>query len=410
MANVLKELASLPLEDRRSMGIEHTPREIASQPRLWIENFKLLRGREGEIRTFLESNIFLKRKPRVILSGAGTSAFIGLSVQNLLRSRWGIDVDARPTTDIVTHWDSILLKDADNVLVSFSRSGNSPESLGTVMLANTFCERISHIIITCNKDGKLARLYGDSDNTLLLLLTPETNDKGLAMTSSFSTMLMTAQFLAYIDDLEEYEMIINSISEATEGIFEEYSSLLKEITELDFKRAVFLGSGTLYGCAVESHLKLQELTAGRVICKADSFLGLRHGPEVVIDDKTLVVYFLSSDPFVRRYELDLMRDVWAKGIGMTKLVVCDRSDGEVERYVDHAIEFDRDGVFRIPDMCRPVMDVTIGQMLGLFKSINLNLKPDNPSEEGIITRVVKGVRIYDPEAYKRNGEFKVIAE
>lgn len=400
MVNSLRELTLLPKEELRDRGIEYTPREIESQPKLWTKNFKILKEREGEIRSFVKSQIISKKSPKVILSGAGTSAFIGLSVQNLLRSRWSIDVDARPTTDIVTNWNSIFLKRANYTLVSLARSGNSPESIGAFILANRFCEEINHIIITCNKDGKLAKQKEENDNILLLLLSPETNDKGLAMTSSFTTMVMATQFLAYLENLKRYQRIIEDLSEATEELFESYSGLVKNISELNFDRGIFLGSGALYGCAVESQLKLEEMTGGRIICKADSFMGVRHGPEIAINDKTIVIYFLSTDPLVRRYELDLMKSVHDKKLGMKKIVVCDKSNDEIETYVDHVIEFNRNKKFDIPDLCRPIMDVTIGQMLGLFKSQALGLKPDNPSEGEVITRVVKGVTIYDNEIFE----------
>lgn len=395
--NYLHRLSSLPGEERVEKGIEYTPLEIESQPQLWMRNFEILRKREEEIRSFIEGRIFLKESPRVILSGAGSSAYIGLASQNLLRYKWQLDVDARASTDIVTHWSSVLLKHADNTLVSFARSGNSPESMGAVILASRFCEKMSHIFVTCNKEGRLAKMGRERDDVLLLLLSKETNDRGLAMTSSFTTMLMTAQFLAHIDDPKQYEPIVGDLSRATGNLFEEYSEPIKEVSETRFNRAVFLGSGGLYGCAVESSLKLQEMTGGTVICKADKFMGVRHGPLAVIDDKTIVVYFLSSDPFVRRYELDLMKEIKEKDIGMKRIAVCNKADDDVDQSVDYAIEFDKKDTFEIPDFYRPVMDVTVGQMMGLFKSLSLNLKPDNPSERGIISRIVKGVKIYDYE-------------
>jgi len=391
-------------------GAEHTPREIESQPKVWIKNVEMLRSREEEIRSFIDRRIFSRKAPSVILSGAGSSAFIGLAAESLLRKRWQVDVESRPSTDIAVNWDSIFLRHADVTLVSFSRSGNSPESVGAFLLANRFCERVNHIIVTCNKDGNLARMKNENHNILLLLLSEEADDKGLAMTASFTTMLMASQFLAYIRHTEEYERIIGDISKATERLFREYASLLSEVSKLDFERAFFLGNGALYGCAAESHLKLQELSAGNIICKSDSFLGVRHGPEVAINDKTLVVYFVSTDPFLRCYELDLMKELDSKGLGMKKIAVCNRSDEEMRRCVDYTIEFDRDGGFDIPDLCRPVMDVTVGQMLGLFKALNLNLKPDNPSERGIITRVVKGVKVFDHEEFRKGKRFEVLAE
>jgi len=232
-------------------------------------------------------------------------------------------------------------------------------------------------------------------NALTVLLSDETNDKGLAMTASFTTMVVAVQFLANIRTLGEYEQTIKNLSAATSSLFDKYSSLLKDITNGDFDRAFFLGGGDLYGCAVESSLKLQEMTDGKVMCKADTFLGVRHGPEAVINGKTLVVYFLSSNKHTRRYELDLMQEIEDKKIGMTKVAMCNKADAEIKKTVDYTIEFDRDGELNVPDSCRPAMDVTVGQLLGLFKSLNLGLRPDTPSERGVINRVVKGVKIYN---------------
>ncbi len=393
--NSLYDLVNLPKEERVKKGIEYTPAEIASQPRLWTENFENLKRQKDEILAFLDANVFSKPNPRVTLTGAGSSAHVGLSTQNLLRQRWQLDVDTRPTTDVITHWDQTFLKKADNVLVSFARSGNSPESVAAINVAEKYCPKIYHVIVTCNRSGELAEIGKKKRNILLVLLSDETNDKGLAMTASFTAMVVAAQFLANIRNLGEYEQTIKNLSEATGKLFENYSSLLKDVADNDFKRAFFLGSGCLYGCAVESSLKLQEMTDGRVMCKADTFLGVRHGPEAVINDRTLVVYFLSSDRRARRYELDLMREIKEKKIGMTKLVVCDRANGEIRENVDRAVEFDKEGRLNIPDTCRPAMDVTVGQLLGLFKSLNLGLKPDSPSERGVINRVVKGVKIYN---------------
>ena len=408
MTNSLHKLVELPEETRLSKGIKYTPREIASQPEVWMKNFSMLKSREDEIKSFVESRILHKGSVRVILSGAGTSNFIGLSVENLLRKRWKVNVETRASTDIITSWDSIFLRDVDTTLISFSRSGNSPESVGAFILANKFLDNISHIIVTCNKQGKLAGMKDDNEDILLLLTPEEAEDKGLAMTASFTTMVSTAQFLAYIQNLERYEQIIRSLSKATENLFKEYSSLLKEISDLDFKRAFFLGNGALYGCAAESSLKLQEMTAGQVICKSDSFMGFRHGPEVAVNEESLVVFYVSTDPFTRRYELDLIEDMHNKKIGMVKIAVCDRFDRKLARYIDHIIEFDHEGTFEIPDLCRPIMDVTVAQTLALFKSLNLGLKPDNPSESGVITRVVKGVKIYEYEKFKEKGTFEVM--
>ena len=406
--SALKELINLPLKTRRSMGIEFTPKEIFHQPRVWMKNFEMLKKMEDEIRVFVEERILKKGNSRVILSGAGTSKFIGLSVEGLLRSKWRRIVETWGSTEIITDWRLIFLGEFNTIMISFSRSGNSPESIGAILLANRSLKEVNHIIVSCNRHGRLAQLASGLENSLVLLCPDEANDRGLAMTSSFTTMTSTAQFLAYIREPEEYGGIIRSLSEAAESLIMRYSALLREVSELNFDRAFFLGSGSLYGCAVESSLKLQELTAGRVICKSDSYMGLRHGPEVAVDDKSILVFYVSNDPFTQRYELDLMRDLHNKRLGLVKIAVCNRSNEEISRYVDHVIELDPEGRLGIPDRCRTIVDVIVAQMLALFKSLSLGLKPDNPSEKGVITRVVRGVRIYDHEEFMRTGRFKPI--
>ena len=412
----LTELMILSREELKARGIEHTPREISQQPSLWIKNFEMLKNRVDEIKVFIEKNILSKNIGRILLSGAGSSHFIGLSCENLLRRMWQVNIESKASTDIVTDWKSIFLTNLDTTVIYFSRSGNSPEVLGAFLLADKYHKKINHIVVTCNKSGKLASLRSKNEkenqesNVLRIILSEETNDKGLAMTSSFTTMLMAAQFLAHVHEIDRYEETIRNASKIAKKILKEDSSLIKEIAELDFERAFFLGSGSLYGCAAEAHLKLQELTAGHIICKFDSFLGVRHGPEAAINNKTLIICFVSSNPFTRRYEIDFIKDMYEKALGLKKIAICCGLDEELKRYVDYVIDISDCGNYMIQDSCRPIVDVIVGQLLGLFKSLNLGLKPDNPSEKGVITRVVRGVKIYDYEEYERLKQFKVIVQ
>jgi len=406
MTNALHSLTQLPKKELRKRGLENTPKEIEIQPTLWLKNYESLRKREAEIRTFVESNVMREHRG-VVLMGAGTSSNIGLSAQNLLRSKWALDCEVIPTTDMITHYDSVLVRKKKYTFISFARSGNSPESLGAYVLANRFCDKPNHVVITCNKEGELAKYVSRNGRTLLIDLLPETNDKGLAMTGSFTSMLMTAQFLAYIHDVGVYRRVLDGISRSAKVVLADFSDELADICRLDFDRAVFLGSGALFGSAVESQLKLQEMTSGNVICKADTFMGVRHGPRVVIDDKTLVVFFVSNENWAREYELDLIKQIHGKKQGLRSIAVCENGDDVgIRRFVDCTVDLNKRGDSGVPDLCRPILDVLVGQLLGLFKSVSLGLKPDNPNKSGVIARVVEGVRIYDPDRYERQGVFK----
>jgi len=401
MSNALTNLTSLSDSDKKEKGVEFTPEEIFQQPEMWRETLQIIINQKEEIINFLGD----EKGRQFILSGAGTSAFIGLSLVNLFNKVSGYDTKAIATTDIITDPEAAFQQGRKYFLVHFARSRNSPESVGTFTLAEESSADIKHIIITCNKNGKLAQM-GKTVSSLMILLPEKTNDQSLAMTSSFSSMVVAGQCIATIKNMDSTAAIIENIAKAGENIMEKYSDALESLCQENFTRAVFLGSNTLQGCATESHLKLQEMTDGKVVAKHDSFLGLRHGPEAVVNNETIVIYLLSEDEFIRKYEMDLVNEVTEKKIGLKKIAVCKESDEALSSHCDIVIEHKMDG---IPDDFLTPAYVIIGQSIGLYKSMYYNLKPDSPSEAGVISRVVQGVKIYDRPLYQDKKEFKVIA-
>jgi tagatose-6-phosphate ketose/aldose isomerase len=283
-------------------------------------------------------------------------------------------------------------------MVSVARSGNSPESVAAVEIALRERPSVRHLVITCNEEGALARLArAETGRAHSLVLNPRTNDRGLAMTSSFTSMVIASLGIAHLNDYDGFVGIVDRAAEAGERVIEAAPQVCASLAKRRPKRACFLGSGALVGAAVESHLKLQEMTDGGVICLWDTFLGLRHGPRAAIHDDTLVVCYLSSDPQVRRYELDLVRSNRAQGIGMAHLMVADRETSELAGLADHVIEYDPQAKLALPDHVVSPVATIVGQLLGLFASLEYGFKPDVPSSGGVISRVVEGVTIYPRE-------------
>ncbi len=370
-------------------GAEHTFYEILQQPRLWKQVYEMVMHRQQELVDYFDD--ILSRNPQIIFTGAGTSAFIGSSLEGIFQNNLNVNARAIPTTSFVTHPEHYLQKDKPTLLVSFARSGDSPESLATTKLANQLSENINHFIITCNENGQLA-LKADKKRDFVFILPPESNDKGLAMTGSYTSMLLTAILLSKFKHIGNLKKHIDLMCDYGTALIERYSTDIKNICELPFDRAVFLGSGPLLGCAQECHLKLQELTDGTVISKFDSFLGFRHGPKAVINPRTLIVYLFSSDPYVLQYEQDLVQAVNAGEKGLASIGVFEKSQTGLN--FDVGIELGPQNGESLDSDFFPVCYVLVGQLLGLFKSLQLGLKPDNPSESGTITRVVQGVKIY----------------
>ncbi len=378
--------------DLMSPGRGHTFQEIIGQPELWSATWKSVRGKKSEIVEFL-SELKHFSNLQAILTGAGTSAFIGEVLEGPFQRYTGMFTKAVATTDLVTHPELVFGHDRDTLLVSFARSGNSPESAKAVELAGHLSRNVFHLVITCNTDSALLKAVEGTDS-LVLLLPPEANDKSLAMTGSFTAMLLSGLLISDIRDIDRNEFAVAIMREYGRKIFKDYFAALRHVAELDFDRAVFLGSGPMKGTARESHLKLQELTDGKVICKFDSFLGFRHGPKAVVNERTILGYLFTNNDYASRYEVDLVKGI-AGGrkplysIGITE----ERLDG-ID--VDLLILLG-DGKSKLSEEFLAIVSVLPAQLLGFLKSIQLGLKPDNPSESGMIHRVVQGVKIYPYE-------------
>ena len=365
--------------------------EIHQQPAMWRKEMEMLLAKKAEVSAFMHK--YLTPDTDIVLTGAGTSAFIGDALMPIMRGMWK-NVRSVATTDIITHAQYLLNPDKPLLLVSFARSGNSPESVGAVNLANKLCKNVAHVYITCNKNGKLAQQAAGRENVLSLLLPEETDDKSLAMTSSFSTMLLTCLMLGHIDTLEKDAEMIEKLAKNAEAVMAEYEDKLKEIASRPFERGVFLGSGALKGIAEECHLKLQELTDGAVVCKFDSFLGFRHGPKAVVNSKSIVVYLMTEQEDVQRYERDLVKQVDANNTPVAQIIVIAGKAPELPGVK-------ADLVVRMPYGPKEnahygiVAYVLVGQLLGYYASLAHGLNPDAPSVSGNIHRVVEGVTIYE---------------
>lgn len=365
-----------------------TASEIVGQPELWEETFQQFSKVKNDLQVFLDK-VLAEKDLNIILTGAGTSAFIGENLEGYFKTRFNIFTRSVHTTDIISFPDDNLYKENTTLIVSFARSGNSPESVGVVELANKLCKKVYHLIITCNEQGKLAALR-NNENVFCFVLPPRSNDKSLAMTGSYSSMLLTGVMVANFREFDLLKSKIKLLCQSGKFILDNYTETIKKITEMNFNRGIFLGNGPQLGSAREGHLKLQELTDGKVVCTYDSFLGFRHGPKAVVDKASMILYFFSNDHYASQYELDLVQDIFRRKDGMVRVGIGRK--GEHTQYVDFMLEIPGAEDFDETMLC--VCSIIPAQLLGFFKSLNVGLSPDEPSVSGNISRVVQGVTIY----------------
>lgn len=392
--DTLSKLLNLSPAEKTSLGVVHTLPEILQQPQTWRRTYAKVFNLATRIESFLTNagiGAADRDPPHVLLVGAGTSDYIGKSVSSLLRKEWGCDVHAVPSTDLLTNMEEHVIPGRDYLWISFSRSGDSSEGVAVLEAALTAHPEIKHLIVTCNDAGRMAQAFKGT-NVLSIVLDDAVNDRGLAMTSSFSNMVIVAQALAHIRTLPEYALIVERLAGSATQTLPSTVNVCERLVQEGFTKICFLGTGALKGAAIESGLKVLELTGGRVVSFAESFLGLRHGPLSAIDDDTLVVGFLSSDARRRQFELDLMQEIVDKQLTSKYLVVYPTLPENGRILPEHSLFL---GLKQeLADFYLTPLVVLVGQFLGFFSSLKVGLRPDEPSPRGAISRVVEHVTIH----------------
>ena len=394
MEKVISKLLGLEISKLEDCSGLNTAKEIIQQPDTWRESVKNLIKNKIEIKSFIDS--FLSKKEfRIILTGAGTSAFAGEVCEPYLTSLLNKRVEAIATTDLVASPKSYFIKDMPTLLISFARSGNSPESVHAVNLASQLVDDLYQVVITCNENGKLAKNTVNDEKSLLLLMPPQTNDLGFAMTSSLTTMVLNAMAVFNINNIENFssdvDKLSNSVNDFIENNIEKVTSLANE----DFERIVYLGSSTSKGIARESALKVLELTAGKVNASYDTPLGFRHGPKSVVDDNTVSVIYISNDEYTRKYDLDLAKEMLAHKKNDKVVIIGDNIEEDILNKADYVFNVENINYTVENEVLLQLQQIIFGQMLSFLKSVNLGITPDNPCPTGEVNRVVQGVILHE---------------
>lgn len=358
-----------------------TYRELSAQPAIW----RGWSSRLGQLAEQVQVWVKNRQHDEIWFCGAGTSAFIGDTLVSYLNRQAGpARFRSIATTDLVGYPQNYIRLGVHPLIVSFGRSGNSPESIGTLDLLDSHCPHADRLHITCDAEGALAKRKpaGDGEQ-ITIVLPPETNDAGFAMTSSFTTMLLTA--LACFDGTEPGSTghLLTALAGAADAMLAAFPLNVGESPLKAPSRAVFLGSGPLVGAARESALKVLELSAGKIPAMWDSSLGFRHGPKAFVQLGTRVHVFISGDAHTRLYDLDIAREIREQFGRSAVLTIGDGNSG-----CDISLPTVGN------DAWSSVLYVLVAQFLAVHWSHELGMQVDNPFGNGNLTRVVRGVKLY----------------
>ena len=375
-------------------GATATAREIAQQGDCWEKIPALLATTNPALKTRLHAALHDARAT-IAFSGAGTSAYVGDILAPAIQRHSRAHSLATASTDLVAQPAGKLPRDAHGFLFAFARSGNSPESVASLEKAATIAPELVPVAVTCNDRGALAE-HCRNGHGYCCQMPPETHDESFVMTSSFSTMtLFTAALCRETLDLPPPDFAALAVAQRHARDTYYTSPALDALARA--ARIIYLGSGALYGAARESALKILEMTAGKIPTMAETTLGFRHGPKSLINNETAVCFFISSDPYSQQYDRDLALEVL--GDGNAAHVHIYAPAAFLARYPElaasraHVTAFDAalDGQ---DDAALAPLYVQYAQLAGLRCALDAGISPDNPSPDGSVNRVVKGVTVY----------------
>lgn len=386
---------SLTEEELTKMGAEITAREIKQQPELWEETLEIHQAAKNEMKEFLEKvkESAHGRRVRVVFTGAGTSQYVGDTIVPYLNANGDSSsyiFQSIGTTDLVARPTEYLFEDEPTLLVSFARSGNSPESIAAVDVANTVVKNVHHLTITCASDGTLAKRSEKESNNFMLLTPKRANDDGFAMTGSFSCMALSALLIFDTRAMEQKTNDVHTLSDMGQEVIQREAEI-QAIVDRDFERIVYLGSGSLSGLTREAQLKILELTAGKIATVFDSSMGFRHGPKSFVNERTLVFDFVNNDPYTRDYDLDILEEVKADEIASGVFAI--GQAGERDFSGDQFTFSEKTKL--LPDGYLALADIMVAQTIAILTSLKIKNTPDTPSPSGTVNRVVKGVTIHE---------------
>jgi tagatose-6-phosphate ketose/aldose isomerase len=393
------ELLDATEDERTKGGYGHTIEEIVQQPVTWLDTAARAMEHRSALQSLLGGDGTGAGIRSLMLSGSGSSVYAGECAAPALQSELGMPVRAIPGGDLLTHPRSSALPCRPSLLVSIARSGNSPESAGAVENLLQGEPDCRHLFVTCNERGRLAVDHRGDARTHALILHERTNDRSLVMTSSFTNMVLAARFLGFLERPAEYRETVHRLRGIAGHVLIAHAQSLAEAAREDYRFALYLGAGCRLGAAHEASLKMMEMSAGRTRTMVETYLGLRHGPMAAVHDDTLIVCFLSTDELARAYEVDLIRELNRKKLGKRKVIVGEGIPDDLLRRGDVAVECP--GMKQVGDDNVAVIDVLAGQLLAMYHCLSIGLRPDSPSPEGIISRVVEDFRVHKPSEFRR---------
>jgi glucosamine--fructose-6-phosphate aminotransferase (isomerizing) len=325
-----------------------TLKEIYEQPDT------ILRSGEKTVDAITKAVDYIKHAKNIYITGSGTSYNSALIAKQILSKYAKIKVETIISSELQFSPDII---EENSILIAISQSGESADVLDAVRIAKKEnCKIISIVNLLTSS------LVRKSDVVIGMNCGPEI---GVAATKSFTSQLVIlykiVQKLSNNNITINFENFAKSILKILENPtrIQQIAKELKEISDI-----YILGRGINYPIAMESALKLKELT----YIHAEGIPGgeLKHGPLALMDSNVFVIIINPNDSTYSD-TLTSAREIKARGAKIIGV-----SDIESDVY-DYWIE-----IPKIDEILYPISEIIPIQLLSYYAALEKNTDPDYP--------------------------------
>lgn len=334
-----------------------TEREIMSQYEALGKTYRYIMDRRDELKAFMDK----QHCKSVTFIGCGSSYSLCKSAEISFKLRSGMAANSIPAGDLMINFPHYERLMKDTLLVVPSRSGSTTEVIRAVEKVqdkyDTPC-----ISISAASDSRLGRM---ADINLEL---PWAFDESVCQTRTVTNLYFANLLLIAI--LLEDSLLIDELNRAVQNgnaYMERVQGEINEIAKrVGWEKVVVLADSELAGIAEEGALAFNE------ICQIPSnyyhVLDVRHGPMVLINDRTMVIMVCS--PWGESYQKDLIRHLKSKGAFV--VTVSSREGNVWGSDCNISIPpYQNYGVYGVPFILVP-------QLLSYYKAIEDGVNPDAP--------------------------------
>jgi glucosamine--fructose-6-phosphate aminotransferase (isomerizing) len=343
----------------------HTLEEVLSQPQCWSDCLRqLATGRELQQAAEMYSH-----GTEWVFVGCGSSFYLAQAAAATF-NHLGLGARAMPASELLLFPELAMPNGRSCLPVMISRSGLTSEIVRATRVLEDE-KKIRTLAVTCTAGQPLEML---SSLTLKILAADE---KSTVMTRSFTSMLLTLQYLAATVAANDSfrQSLLDLPKHAAPTLVDMPIRLKRFIDKNSFSDYVFLAQGPLFGIASEAMLKMTESSCS--YAQVFHTLEFRHGPKSIASPETLITFLMSETSY--EPELEVLQEM--KKLGAATFVIGNRLDHRAREAADFVIEMS----LPTPEFARLAAYAMYGQLAGVFNGLKKGLNPDSPRN---LSRVV----------------------